>query len=279
MNEITTLFTAIGDFFTSSDWFSIVKWPFWILLSTVAVGGIYCARFGKKTLLNQAVSCSLTLVSIYLTAVIAYIHWPLIRNLFSELPFLSVTVEKIFVTDIFSLKLGALAPLMLRLMLLTMMVSVADAFITSGKSIFTWLISQIFSAVAALAGYAVVTAGLSLILPSLLGKYAIIPVVVVMAAGILMLCAKFIFTVIISGGNPYFSTVYKFFTVNRGGSLFTVSSLTFLISLVLISVLHISGNTAAAYDQANVSALWIILALVMIALYIFSTFFLDRKKA
>ena len=116
-------------------------------------------------------------------------------------------------------------------------------------------------------------------LPSLLGKYAIIPVVVVMAAGILMLCAKFIFTVIISGGNPYFSTVYKFFTVNRGGSLFTVSSLTFLISLVLISVLHISGNTAAAYDQANVSALWIILALVMIALYIFSTFFLDRKKA
>ncbi len=279
MNEFTTLFTAIGNFFTNSDWFSIVKWPFWVLLTTVAVGGIYCARFGKKTLLNQAVACTLTLVSIYLTAVIAFIHWPVVRNLFSELPFLSVTDEQVFVTDIFSMNLGVLAPWLLRLMILALMISVADAFITSGKSIVSWFFSQIFAAFLGLIGYAVVTAGLSLILPSLLGRFAIIPVVIVVAVGLLMLCAKFIFTVVISGGNPYFTTVYKFFTVNRGGSLFTVSSLTFLFALVLIFALHISGRTVAVYADANVSALWIILALVMTVLFLFATFFLDRKKS
>lgn len=278
MNEIMSLFTAIVDAFTSTDWFAIVKWPFWVLLTTVAAGGIYCARFGKKTLLNQAAACTLTLVSIYLTAVITFIHWPVVRNLFSELPFLSVTDEQVFVTDIFSMNLGVLAPWLLRLMLLTLMISIADAFITSGKSVVTWFFSQLFSAAAALAGYAVVTAGLSLILPGLLGKYAIIPVICVVAMGLLILCAKFIFTVVISGGNPYFSTVYKFFTVNKGGSLFTVSSLTFLFSLVLIFALHVSGNTTAVYAEANVSALWIILALVMAALFLFATFFLDRKK-
>lgn len=279
MNEITTLFTAIGDAFTSTDWFAVVKWPFWVLLTTVAVGGIYCARFGKRTLLNQAAACTLTLVSIYLTAVITFIHWPAVRHLFSELPFLSVTDEQVFVADIFSMNPGVLAPWLLRLMLLSLMVSIADAFITSSKSFVSWLFSQIFSASAALAGYAVVTAGLSLILPGLLGRYAIIPMVIVLAVGLLMLCAKFIFTVIISGGNPYFTTIYKFFTVNKGGSLFTVSSLTFVFALILVFALHISGNTTAVYAEANVSALWIILMLVMAVLYLFATFFLDRKKA
>lgn len=279
MNEITTLFTAIGSFFTNSDWFSIVKWPFWVLLTTVAVGGIYCARFGKKTLLNQAVACTLALVSIYLTAVIAYIHWPVIRDWFSELPFLSVTDEQVSVTDIFSIDPAALAPLLLRLMLLALMISIADAIITTGKSIVAWFLSQLLAAFLGLIGYAVVTAGLSLILPSLLGRFAIIPVVIILAVGLLMLCAKFIFTVVISGGNPYFTTVYKFFTVNKGGSLFTVSSLTFLFALALVCVLQMTGSTAAVYAQANVSALWIVLALVMVVLFIFATFFLDRKKA
>lgn len=279
MNELTTLFTAIGDFFTNNDWISTVRWPFWVLLTTVAVGGIYCARFGKKTLLNQAAACTLTLVSIYLTAAIAFITWPAVRNLFSELPFLSVAEDRVFVTDIFSTNLGVLAPWLLRLMILTLMISIADAFITSGKSVVSWFFSQIFAAITALVGYAVVTAGLSLILPSLLGRYAIIPVVVVVAVGLLILCAKFIFTVIISGGNPYFTTIYKFFTVNKGGSLFTVSSLTFLFAMILVSALRISGSGTAVYAEANVTALWIILGLVMAALFLFSTFFMDRKKS
>ena len=278
MNEITTLFTAIGDFFTKSDWFSMVKWPFWVLLSTVAVGGIYCARFGKKTLLNLGIGGLLDLLVIYLGTVIAYIHIPPLRGMFSELPFLSVSDQGISLVDPFTLELGALAPLLLRLMILVFLVNTAESFRTGGKTLFSWFFSELVTVFLALVFYAIITAGIWLILPAALGQFAIIPVVIIIAIGILVLCAKFVFTVLISGGNPYFTTVYKFFTVNRGGSLFTVSTLCFLLALTLLSALHITGNATVRYTEVNTTGLGIILCLVLATLYCFGMFFIDRKK-
>lgn len=278
MNEITTLFTAIGDFFTKSDWFFMVKWPFWVLLFTVAVGGVYCARFGKKTLLNLGIGGTLNLLVIYLGAAIAYIYIPPLRNMFSELPFLSVSDQSVSVVDPFSLKLGALAPLLLRLMILIFLVNMADSFRAGGKTLLAWVFSQFATVFIALLLYAIITAGITLILPAVLNQFAIIPVVVIVAVGILMICAKFIFTVVLSGGNPYFSAVYKFFTINRGGSLFTVSAVTFLLSLTVLSALCIAGNTVLPYTGANPTGLWIILAMLLAVLYIFCMFYSDRKK-
>ena len=279
MNEITTLFTAIGDFFTKSNWFSMVKWPFWVLLSTVAVGGIYCARFGKKTLLNLGIGGLLDLLVIYLGTVIAYIYIPPLRGMFSELPFLSVSDQGISLVDPFTLELGALAPLLLRLMILVFLVNTAESFRTGGKTLFSWFFSELVTVFLALVFYAIITAGIWLILPAALGQYAIIPVVIIIAIGILVLCAKFVFTVLISGGNPYFTTVYKFFTVNRGGSLLTISAVSFLLAVVVLSTLHITGCTALTYAGANITGLWIILALLLAALYVFSMFYCERKKA
>lgn len=279
MNEITTLFTTIGDFFTKSDWFAMVKWPFWMLLFTVAVSGVYCARFGKKTLLNQAISATLGLVTIYLFAVAMLVSFPFVKGLVSNLPFLTVTETSVSVVDIFSLTPITLPPMLLRLMLLTLMVCCADLFFAGGKTIISWLLSHILSTFAALVFYAIVTAGITMILPSLLGRFAFIPVILVAVLGLLVLCAKIIFTVVISGGNPIFSSIYKFLTVNRGGSLFTISFLCFLFTLTLLVVLRLSGSISVPFDQVNRTALWIVFGLVMATLHLFSRFFIDRKKS
>lgn len=279
MNEITTLFTAIGDFFTKADWFAMVKWPFWILLFTVAAGGVYCARFGKKTLLNQGITGALNLVVIYLTATVAYIHFPALRTMFSELPFLSVTEESVTLLNPHSLQLKELAPVLLRMMILTLMINLSETFGSGGKTLLTWLFSQLVTIAIGLLLYAIVTAGLTLILPCVMNRYAIVPVAIVLVIGVLMLLGKFIFTAVISGGNPYYSAVYKFFTVNKGGSLFTTSSLSFLLSMIILSVLHLIKRTTLAYSDANSSGLLIILLLLLTVLYIFSMFYNDKKKA
>ena len=279
MQDITTLFTAIGDFFTKADWFTMVKWPFWVLLFTIAAGGVYCARFGKKTLLNQGISGVLNLTIIYLTAVLGYIYFPPLRNMFSELPFLSVTDQSISLLDPFTLNLSVLAPVLLRLMILILLVNLSDTFGSGGKTLLSWLFSQCVTIVIGLLFYTIVTAGLTLVLPSVLNRYAIIPVIAVVIIGILMLCAKLIFTVLITGGNPYFSAVYKFFTVNKGGSLFTTSALSFLLSMVLLTALRMTGNTNFVYSEINTNGLWIIMLLLLAALYIFGMFYNDRKKS
>lgn len=279
MQDISTLFTAIGDFFTKAAWYSMVKWPFWILLCTVAAGGVYCARFGKKTLLNQSISGVLNLVVIYLTATMGYIHFPPLRSMFSELPFLSVTEQAITLVDPFTLEPGVLAPVLLRLMLLILLVNLSDTFGSGGKTLLSWLFFQCVTVAIGLLLYTIVTAGLSLVLPAVLNRYAIIPVAIVVVIGVLMLCAKFIFTVLISGGNPYFSAIYKFFTVNRGGTLFTTSALSFLLFMAVLSVMHLTGNTTLAYPSINTDGLWIILLMLLVVLYIFGMFYNDKRKS
>ena len=278
MQEITTLFIAIGDFFTKADWYTMVKWPFWILLCIVAAGGVYCARFGKKTLLNQGVTGVLNLVVIYMTATIGYIYFPPLRTM-SELPFLSVTEEAVTLLDPFTLELGVLSPLLLRLMILILLVNLSDSFSAGGKTLLSWLFFQFVTVTIGLLFYSIVTAGLSLILPSVLNRYAIVPVAIVLGIGVLMVCAKFIFTVISRGGNPYFSAVYKFFTVNKAGSLFTISALSFLLAMIVLSGMHLTGNITLVYPNINTNGLWIILLMLLAVLYIFGMFYNDKKKA
>lgn len=278
MQTISTLFTAIGDYFLRADWYATVKWPFWILLYTVTIGGIYCARFGKKTLLNQGVSGVLNLVVIYLTAIIGYIYLPPLRSMFSKLPFLSVTQESVTLVDPFSLNPVVLMPVLLRLMILTLLINLMDSYVSGGKTLLTWVFSQLATVGLGLLFHAIVITGLSVILPSVLTRYAIIPVGLVAFIGVSVFCAKIIFTVFISGGNPYFSTVYKFFTVNKAGSLFTTSTLSFLMSMIVLLVLQMTGHTTLEFATANTDGLWIVLLLLLVALYIFGMFYNDRKK-
>ena len=279
MNDVSTLFTAIGDFFTKASWYPMVKWPFWILLSTVAVGGVYCARFGKKTLVNQGVSGVMNILVIYLTAVLCYIHVPPLRTMFPPLPFLTVTEETVTLVDPFKLELGVLSPLLLRLMLMTLLVNLSYSMGIGGKTILSWFFSQLLTVALGLLFYTIFTAGLSNILPAVLSRYAIIPVVIVLVIAVLMLSAKFIFTVLSRGGNPYFGAVYKFFTVNKGGALFTTSALSFLLSMIILVIMHVCGNTTMSYTNTNTAGLLIILLMLLSVLYIFSMFYNDRKKA
>ncbi len=278
MNEITNMFTDIGNSLANSDWYFLVKWPFWALLSLVAVGGVYCARFGKKTLVNNAVCCTLTITITYLIIAMLSIGSPMVRNLFSGLPFLAISDESVFLVSLLEPNLALLSPRLLNLMILVLMFSLMDS-IVSSKGFGVWIFTQVVAAVLALAAYAVVMAGLGWIVPELLNRYAIIPVVLVLAIGLLMFCAKFIFSLVISGGNPQFDTIYKFFTVNKGGSLLTVSSFAFLFCLILILVLHSVGLNELIYAEANMRALGIVLTLLIVTLALFSMLFTDRKKA
>ena len=278
MNARTTLFTDIGSFFTQSDWFPMVKLPFWVLLFTVAAGGVYCARYGKKTLFNLGIGGALNLTFLYLVAAIACIYMPFLRDLATELPFLSVSDHGISLVDPFALHLRNLAPPLLRLMILIFLVNLADSLRSVGRTLPGWLLSQLAAAAIALLMYTILITGLSLILPALLGRYAFIPVIVLIFIGILMLCGKFVFTMIFRNGNSVFSAVCKFFTINRVGSLLTTSAIGLLLSLAVLCVLRVRGNAVLVYAGANSIGLWIILAMLLAVAYIFCMFYSDRKK-
>lgn len=278
MPEITNLFTAIGDFFTKADWYAMVKWPFWILLTTVAVGGVYTARFGKKNLVCPGVNATLNLVTLYLCLALAYTIYPPLRTMFSELPFLSVTDKAITAVNPWGLKPAALPPLMLRLMILIFCLNMTDSLSLNPKTIVTWILVQIADTFVALFVYTIITAGIGRIIPSLLGRFALIPVALVLLVGLVMICAKFVFTVIIKEPNTYFTAIYKFFTTNRFGSSCTISAVSFLLSVLVLTVMNLFNFSVLTYATVNKTGIIIIFCLCTLVQYIFSMFYSDRKK-
>lgn len=277
MKEITTLFTAIGDFFTKSAWYTMVKWPFWTLLLTVAAGGVYCARFGKKTLLNQGISSTLCMISVYLGAVLLCVHIP---SLWDDLhlPFLALSDKSATLVDPFTMKYADLAPATLKLMILVLLINTADSFGGGGKSIFTWVLTEALAMCIALLLYMIMVAGIDFLLPKLLTKYSIVPVVLIIAAALVIICAKFLFTKVITKENSYYTSMNKFFTTNRMGMLLTTSAMSFLFCGLLLLVLHVRGQNVVTFASANKVGLWIIMAMVLLVQFIFEMYYQDRKK-
>ena len=278
MKEITTLFTAIGDFFKNAGWYAMVKWPFWTLLFTVAAGGVYCARFGKKTLLNQGISSTLCIISVYLGAILLCTHFPTLRDDIT-LPFLTLTDLSAMLVDPFTLALKDVAPAMLKLMILVFLINTADSFGSGGKSILSWIMTEALAMFIALALYMIIIAGVDLLLPKVLNAYAIVPVVIVIALGLVMILAKFIFTKIITRENKYFSSMNKFFTANRMGALLTTSALSYLLCMLLMVVLHVRALNVVIFASVNRTGLWIIMAMILLVQFIFEMYYQDRKKS
>ena len=278
MKEITTLFTAIGNFFTKSAWYAMVKWPFWTLLFTVAAGGVYCARFGKKTLLNQGISSTLCMISVYLGAVLLCVHIPSLWDNI-HLPFLTLSDKTATVVNPLTIKLADVAPSLLKLMMLVFLINTADSFGGGGKSIFTWIMTEVLALVIALALYMFLVAGINFLLPKLLTKYAIVPVVLILAVALMIICAKFLFTKVITKENKYYTSMNKFFTTNRMGTLLTTSAMSFLFCGLLLLVLHVRKQNVVTFASTNKVGLWIIMAMVLLVQFIFEMYYQDRKKA
>ena len=277
MNELTTLFTAIGDFFTKSAWYSMVKLPFWTLLFTVAAGGVYCARFGKKTLLNQGISSTLCIATVYLCAILMGVYVPSLRDDIS-LPFLSMTEQSAVLLDIFTMEAKSIASSLLRLMILVFLLNTADSFGSGGKSLLTWIATEALAMVLALLIYLLLITGMQAIIPWLLNRYAIVPVALIIAFALAMICTKFLFTKVITKENKTYSTMNKFFTDNRMGTLLTTSAMSFLFCGLLSLVLHVRGQNEVTFAQVDRLGLWIILGMILLVQFIFEMYYQDRKK-
>ena len=277
MNEITTLFTAIGEFFTKSAWYSMVKLPFWTLLFTVAAGGVYCARFGKKTLLNQGISSTLCIVTVYLGAILLGVFSPSLRDDIA-LPFLSMSDQSAVLQDIFTMEAKSIASSLLQLMILVFLLNTADSFGAGGKDIVTWIATEALAMVIALLIYVLLITGMQAIIPWLLNRYAIVPVVLVIALSLVMICAKFLFTKVITKENSYYTSMNKFFTTNRMGTLLTTSAMSFLFCGLLSLVLHVRKQNELVFANANRIGLVIILSMVLLVQFIFEMYYQDRKK-
>lgn len=278
MKEITTLIPALGDLLQNTDWLLVVNRVFWLLLAVIAAGGIICAVAGKKSIINRGISGMLSIIMMYLTAIFLYVFVPMLRESLSELPFLYVDAEKIRLLDPAAIGLKALPPVLLRFFILAFFVNCMEAVWPTGEGFASWLVWRIVSALSALLLYCLLCASLELVFPSLLGRWAFIPVVLIIAATVLVFLGKLVFGIILSTANPYFGAVYGFFSVSQVGSQFSKTVLTTALTVLLLRWLSQHGFSQMQYAQFDGLAFSLTGLLCLIALYIFGMVFNEKKK-
>jgi hypothetical protein len=278
MNDIKSVVSAIDAYFTNAAWFQMGIWPFWILLFTVAAGGVYTARFGKKTLLCRGISGTLNLCGIYQAAILLYTLFPFLRDIPFSLPFLEVTKDTVALMNPMTMKLSVLAPTLLQLMFLMLLVDFVESLNPGGKTILSWLFSQAVTVSISLSAYLVIITGFNFLVPSAAAWIAIVPVVVAALVFLLMLCGKLIFTVVLESGNPQFKNAYGFFTGHKFGSLLTVSSLNFLFTSALSTVLFFTEQTRWTFATVNRRGITFILFLILAAEYFYAMLYCGKKK-
>lgn len=274
------LFTAIGDLFTGSSWFHHVIWPFWMLLSIIAIGGVYTARFQRNTLFCRGMQGALKLALIYMVVILGYVLIPSYMFTVSQFPFMSVTEETLTLVNPLGLVerwKTALPEVSVRLYFLLFLINAVGTFDYNGKNPLVWLGLQVVSCAVPVGIFEAISAFVIDLWPLpdswLHNSLAILLVSVALT----MLLLKLFFLVTKKTGNHTYSMAYQFFTTQRIGSLFTTSFLSFLIVLVFLVIVNLFHMSRMALANFNQTAFFLIGFMCMIALAIYNMLFTERK--
>lgn len=276
MNEISSLFVCIGDFFQNSAWYAMVKLPFWTLLFTVAAGGVYCARFGKATLLSRGISSTLCILSVYLGAIMLCTYCPSLRSSIN-LPFLALSDENAMIMHPFSVAIKNAAPVTLKMMILVFLINGADSFCGGGKTFFSWILAEIAAMFFALIFYVLFLEGINMIMPWVFGRFAWLLVLFNIALCVSAILAKFFFTKCTSTVSPYYVKANTFFTTHRMGTLLSTSAMTFLFTTILMVIFHSRGENVVSFISVSRTGLGILMFMVLGVQFIFEIYYQDRK--
>ncbi len=272
MNELFTFFPRLFSDWTQSFETVPLDRISWFLLVLVALGGVLCALFGKKSLINRGICCTLELMVLYLTAAIVCAWFPIVQN-YADLPFLSVTEIYATVISPLTLSFPSLSAALVRFLLLVFSVGLADTLIVNGQNFGVWLCTQVLSILAALLLYVVLTTGIGMLAPALLNQWS-----VALLIGFAVLILAFLGISMFSGEKGKNKNLHQVLSATRGGVLVSICAISFVLFLALLAYLPLMHFSAWELQQVRSAGFALIDVLCILVLCIFSILFYDRKK-
>lgn len=272
MEFLTSILPAFGDLTAGTDWVSVLQTMLIAAVVIFGIGAIFRSIFGKGSSLTRAVSATLSILMVYLAAILIFVFVPALRSDVNQLPFLSVTQEKLFLWDISSLPSDLLYASLVKMAILALLVNILETFLPQGKKFFTWYLWRSFTALSALTLYVVICHLIQTFVPAVFGEWAGYVLIgawaVILATGILKILLSVVLTIV----NPIIGALYTFFFSNAIGKQFSKSILTTVLMTLLVIGLNNSGLTQFAFSQFSATSYGPACVIVVIMLYLFGKF-------
>lgn len=263
METIISYFDMLG-----IDFDTFWKAGLLLLLGTLLLSVIGRFAFGKRSVLNHAVSSAIGILFILAISVVLRSFGTAYQQLIAPLPFVSISGDTLTLFSFQNAHYTAICGELLNMMILAFLVNLADNWLPAGKNVFTWLFFRCLTVVIAYILHLVVVGLLATYLPEGILTYA--PVVLLALLLLLLLTGalKIVVGALISTVNPIIGGLYTFFFANIIGKQITKAVLTTLILAAMVIGLHYLGIHAILISMDALITYLPILVILIVLWYI-----------
>lgn len=272
MSLLTSVLPQVSRIAGQFDWFTVLRTALMFAAIAFAAGAVLRILFGKRAAITRAVSASLSILLLYLAAVLIYLFLPNFRSELATLPFITVDAQHFTLWQLSELSDSVLYSALLRLSLLAFLMNLLDAFLPEGETFGTWYLWRCITALLGLVCYRLMCGLLERWVPDLFTQWAR-PVLLgfwalILLSGIL----KGLLTVVLSVVHPIIGVLYAFFFSNLFGRQFSKSILTTLILTALVGGLNQMGFSRFAFSEFSLLAYGPVCLILIGTLYLFGRF-------
>ncbi len=268
METIISLFNLIG-----IDFNTFWKAGLVLLLGTILLSVIGRFAFGKRSVLNHAVSSAIGILCIFAITVALRTFGTNIEHLIAPLPFVSIDTNTLTLFSFQNAHYTIICGEVLNMIILAFLVNLADNWMPAGKNILTWLIFRIITVVIAYILHLVVVGLLATYLPEGILTYAPVVLLAILLLLLLTGAFKIVIGALISTVNPIIGALYTFFFANIIGKQITKAVLTTLILAGMVIGLQSLGiHTLLISASALVAYLPLLIILIVLWFIVFKIF-------
>lgn len=261
---------AIINFFSAQglDFWSLVKAAGILLVGLLLISTVGRFAFGKRSVLNNAVSSAIGILFIYAVTVVLKSAGLQFQSLVAPLPFVTISGESLVLFSFAGADYTLICSQVLSMIILSFLVNLADGWLPKGKSLLGWLFFRCLTVVVAYLLHLVVVGLFTAFLPEGIVTYAPAVLLVLLVVMLLTGALKIVVGALLTTVNPLIAALYTFFFANVVGKQVTKAVLTTGLLALLVTGLHYVGYSVISIASAALVAYIPFLLLLVVLWYI-----------
>ena len=239
-----------------------------LLLGTFLLSVIGRFAFGKRSVLNNAVSSAIGILFIYAITVVLKSFGAQFQEIIAPLPFVTISQNKMILFNFHGAHYTVLCSEILNMIILSFLVNLSDGWLPKGKNIFSWLFFRCMTVVLAFFLHLVVVGLFRTYLPQGIVTYAPTILLVLLILLLLTGALKIVVGAVLTTVNPLIGGLYTFFFATLIGKQITKAVLTTLILGGIVYLLNYFGCTVISIASAALMAYIPFVILLVVLWYI-----------
>lgn len=263
MDVLVNYFDSLG-----LDFWVLAKTGLVLLLGTFIMSLFGRFVFGKRSLLNGAVSSTIAILFIYGITVVLKSMGAKFESFIAPLPFINISNDLLSIFSFYGSDYTVICTELLSMLILAFLVNLADGWLPKGKNLFSWIFFRCLTVIIAFIMHLIVVFLFTNYLPEGIVTYAPTILLGVLMIMLLTGALKVVVGALLTTVSPIIGGLYTFFFATVIGKQVTKAILTTVILSGLIFLLNYLGCTVISVASAALMAYVPFVIIIIVLWYI-----------